>query len=74
MFTMDIFVPGSLPRYDSFLLVSFNSCTCSFSQILHLRKNNQVSMTTTEPSRSEFETYGGTGGHSEMRIETYKGT
>lgn len=43
-------------------------------KILHLRKNNQVSMTTTEPSKSEFETYGETDGHSQMRIETYQGT
>lgn len=75
MFTMVIFVPRSQPRYDdSFLVVSFKSCACLFSQILHLRKNNQVSITTTEPSKSEFETYGETDGHSQMRIETYQGT
>ena len=53
---------------------SFKSCICLFSQILHLRKNNQVSTTTTEPSKSEFETYKKTGGDSEMRIETFQHT
>ena len=53
---------------------SFKSCICLFSQILHLRKNNQVSTTTTEPSKSEFETYKKTGGDSEMRIETFQDT
>ena len=43
------------------------------SQILHLRKNNQVNC-VTEPSRSEFETGGATYGDSSMRIETFKRT
>ena len=66
------FVHRSQPRCHSFLLVSFKSCVCLFSQILHLRKNKQVSTTTTEPSKSEFKTYKETGGNSDMRVETYQ--